>query len=1038
VRGRGLTYADAARLLGGGGDALVRALDAALGGVLLVATAGTSELAISLFDAKSELTRLSEKLAVTLGQRGKGLGRVDRSERMAAAHAVVVVTAFFEAVREADLAYRDQVIRLERREQAAIASGRHVSGNQLGDLADALFISELPPLSPTMTLRKTAAALESYYAELGERLRLYITGLAVWDAMSAAEREDAEARLVRQIPADAVERWRIAFRRLAVEFPELGFYIDRADHEATRDELRQIRTGLAALQTGLANPTADHAEGTRAGLGRRYQAELDRPILDSDEVPTDVVLPTLREGYLDPDYRAADAEVGDRLQTEQFWAAHPVHDDLDGFLFAHFTSAGATERPLLILGQPGAGKSVLTKIVAGKLPEQDFLVVRVVLRQVPADVDLQTQIEDAVRAATGEQLSWPVLSRTGGGALRVVLLDGLDELLQSTGVGQSNYLTQVAAFQQREADQDRAVAVVVTSRMAVADRAQLPAPGAVVVRLEPFRPQQINRWIEVWNQRNAAGLARRGLTTLPTATALEHSTLAEQPLLLLMLALYDADANGLQQAAGQLNTPDLYERLLELFARREVTRNHPAHDPAAIATAVQTELHRLSMTAIAMFNRGRQWVTQAELDADLHTLMPAPATNRTDFRTPVTLAADTIGRFFFIHRSQSRRGGQELTAVEFLHATFGEYLVARLVHDELKTLLAVSELDLTGLHTAALNPDLLLDLIAFTPLTTRDTVITTLKTRLDELPPRRRTILRDLLIRMFRATVAGTAGSSSGYQPVLQSPAARQALQSLNLLVLVAITGDVTARELFGIDDDPIAAWRSTALLWYGQCTEEGWQSVVVTLTITRLGDRSNRDLQIGSALSREWAPEPINPLWSVVKNDPRDRFFDGSPPFGWAINSTNHLQLTGAFLHDQLTNHLLHAIDAIPIGQHGFVNSYASTRRTGEATSAIHALTELWLASAEGNRDRLAEAYDHCLSVGRWAFGPGNWSDRELFVLLVLRQAAADQDSFPQALRTRMAEWYGDLVQRGELPHASEEPLHRWAQQVIHGLDGA
>jgi hypothetical protein len=51
---------------------------------------------------------------------------------------------------------------------------------------------------------------------------------------------------------------------------------------------------------------------------------------------------------------------------------------------------------------------------------------------------------------------------------------------------------------------------------------------------------------------------------------------------------------------------------------------------------------------------------------------------------------------------------------------------------------------------------------------------------------------------------------------------------------------------------------------------------------------------------------------------------------------------LTGAFLYDHLTNQLPHAIDAIPVGRHGFVNAFASTRRTGEATSAIHALTEL------------------------------------------------------------------------------------------------
>jgi len=56
----------------------------------------------------------------------------------------------------------------------------------------------------------------------------------------------------------------------------------------------------------------------------------------------------------------------------------------------------------------------------------------------------------------------------------VVLLDGFDELLQATGVSQSDYLLKLARFQQREADQGRPVIVLVTSRTAVADRVRYP------------------------------------------------------------------------------------------------------------------------------------------------------------------------------------------------------------------------------------------------------------------------------------------------------------------------------------------------------------------------------------------------------------------------------------------------------------------------------------------------------------------------------------------------------------------------------------
>jgi hypothetical protein len=181
---------------------------------------------------------------------------------------------------------------------------------------------------------------------------------------------------------------------------------------------------------------------------------------------------------------------------------------------------------------------------------RDYVAVRVALREVPADSDLQSQIEYAIRDATGESLSWPMLARSAGGALPVVLLDGFDELLQATGIGQTDYLEQIVRLQEREADQGRPVAVIVTSRTAVADSARIPV-GATAVRLEPFTDPQIRRWLAIWNASNAAYQARRKPQPLSAEAVLRQRVLASQPLLLLMLALYDADDNAFQlQARG--------------------------------------------------------------------------------------------------------------------------------------------------------------------------------------------------------------------------------------------------------------------------------------------------------------------------------------------------------------------------------------------------------------------------------------------------------------------------------------------------------
>jgi hypothetical protein len=89
-----------------------------------------------------------------------------------------------------------------------------------------------------------------------------------------------------------------------------------------------------------------------------------------------------------------------------------------------------------------------------RLPATDFLPVRVELRQVAAESDLQEQIEFAVRKATGGKLSWPRLVESGGGVLPVVMLDGFDELLQATGVAQTDFLVRVMASRNEKLTRD--------------------------------------------------------------------------------------------------------------------------------------------------------------------------------------------------------------------------------------------------------------------------------------------------------------------------------------------------------------------------------------------------------------------------------------------------------------------------------------------------------------------------------------------------------------------------------------------------------
>ncbi len=186
----------------------------------------------------------------------------------------------------------------------------------------------------------------------------------------------------------------------------------------------------------------------------------------------------------------------------------------------------------------------------------------------------------------------------------------------------------------------------------MADRAR-PVPCLVALRLEPFSAGHVERWLEVWNGCNA----RPGFRPLPAAAALRQGELASQPLLLLMLALYDADDNLLQREDAELRQAQLYERLLTRFAEREVRKAGTGLPDDRLAREVDRELLRLSVVAFAMFNRRRQWVTEPELDTDLGVLLgvPPPSSAPAGFRAELTAAQLVVGRFFFVHEAQALR-----------------------------------------------------------------------------------------------------------------------------------------------------------------------------------------------------------------------------------------------------------------------------------------------------------------------------------------------------------------------------------------------
>lgn len=945
---RGLSYAEAVKILSGRDDRIMSALDKLASGALLTASATGVTFALSLFDPKSDLVRLSRGLVENLAEK-LGRNRAGRTERLVAAHTMIVMTAYVEALQEARLPFNIRKLKLSTDK----------------DLVRQFLHTPLSPPTPQRPYEAVHQSLTVVYTSIADHVLEYLRALAVWDDLDETKRGRTTETIRRDAVNRALVRYDQHFRRLAAQFPEFAFWANLVNHQATRT---QLTTGLAGLQKALdAIAAGQPPTDLRANLAHAYQSALSRPILPATDVPTGIHLPTLGTAYVNPDFRVADATG--HLAEEKWWGEQPVRNDLQNFLVGHLTSPQATEAPLLVLGQPGSGKSVLTQIVAARLHASEFLTVRVVLREVPADTDLQDQIERSIRTATGETLTWPRLVKTAGDALPVVLLDGFDELLQATGVSQSDYLEKVAAFQQREADQGRPVAVVVTSRISVADRARAPR-GTVAIRLEPFREDQIKQWVTTWNAINPPIHMLNQVSAYPE--------LARQPLLLLMLALFDATGPERQRDDGSFRELDLYEGLLTQFAEREVRKDGADLSDEQCAHAVDQELLRLSVVALAMFNRRRQWVTAAELDADLAALLGPSEPRSAGMRAALTEGQMVVGRFFFIHQAQAVQDNERLATYEFLHATFGEYLVARLVARELHDLVNTAQLNRTRTRPTAVEDDFLHALLSFAPLTLRGTTLTFLK---DLLPDQAE--LRDLLLPLFRESLEfRRPGRYDDYRPIRASAPVRHANYAVNLFLCLTLLDDITTDDLFPNSSDPIDEWRQVAQLWQSQLPNEAWLELVHTVALRRTWHDDRRGVVFRRGSTFLYVNDPA---WSA-----------GEPPassssrHGWKKQSMSTLQTQYQFLCDPGTDLLMHGFE--PFGELGAaVPTVFDFWGTG-AHSAANALIALYIASGRAAAPgKLSEAHLLCLRHAVYGFAPGDDEPRLIFRELYLRQLSVD-----------------------------------------------
>jgi hypothetical protein len=677
---------------------------------------------LPLIAVKNELIKLGKGVFEAFSEK-KDDDYVARQQRMEIAYGLICFTAFFEALdRQIPKEFRTKIglLKGEKTFLARKARAKAVCPPETSEERSVTLAASSPLAGltmsfphPTETLAQQLDRHAELWKQMGQGFGELVQKLAFWE--DAEENERAQVlKAVQKIPQLAAECFQAQYFELARRYEDFAVWANLQEHKKTkaligtlstyvRRHAALVKSAKTAIDIGFAKMRVavssipetlkiSQATDIVESLRRHYDARAAEPIApDKGEAnggKPHLRFPRIRDAFIPQSFRVLRWTSKIRsLEDEATWKELERRDDLGAFLLSFLSSPYSTDTPLVILGHPGSGKSVLTVVLSAQLMSQHYTAIRVPLREVNADAGVVGQIEERIRqiASVGVD-SWAKLSGAFKNSPPLVILDGYDELLQASGKVFSAYLKDVQTFQKNEAEQGRPVRVVVTSRVTLIDKATIP-PGATIVRLLEFNKRQRDRWIVIWNRENTHYFSQANVKefALPRENedgAVKVLSLAEQPLLLLMLALYDSQENQLRKSKS-LDRTFLYENLLRRFVTREREKD-PKFDELAAPEQkkeLDTEMQRLAVAALGMYNRRKLHILSPELNDDIKFFnLERPVS--VNAGRPLTQADLLLGSFFFVHKSKAQlKAGapdqhEETAAFEFLHNTFGEFLTA--------------------------------------------------------------------------------------------------------------------------------------------------------------------------------------------------------------------------------------------------------------------------------------------------------------------------------------------------------------------------
>lgn len=658
---------------------------------------------------------------------------LDASEQMEAAYVTICFTAFFDTLNERLTQDILNGLDLSEQEKVGNFNGRideHVSASGI-----------LVKPSIAYRLKEAEKSLLSVYKVMASRLCDFINGLRFVE--TADERVLSTIRTAFEgLPEAAMTNFEKQYLDLCIEIPGFFSYISIQTQQEYAEESKEILARISSRLEEIKKGTESTDEITgrlleselrlaelimncggeiKAGLSdlkdlffglphhieeekahdaaehiiKKYRDKIKEPIFGSKQNDDGLTFPTIEEAFIPQSFKTLIYKGSERLENKEEWAALPDENDQAEFWARYFNDPDSEENLLLILGEPGIGKSLLTKVLAAQVGSLEQPIINVPLRKADTEKKVEGLICNQINADGDAAAPFNTLKAFTEHLTKqplTVIFDGYDELQQATGRVYHEFLEDLASFQHECRGNQRPVRIIVTSRANLIDKANIPV-NTVVMQLNEFEQDRKEKWIGIWNDANRESFKLAGINgfVLPENSR-EIDELSGQPLLLLMLALYDADISGKKNALSSnksITRTELYDELIRRFIRRELEKGNRSGeaeyrtlDSRKQKNMEEKEMKRLGVAALGMFMRGKLSITVEELRNDLK-LMKADLNKIPESEKEMLKDEEAFfGSFYFIHDPRPKESAEERyknSSFEFLHKTFYEFLAADIV-----------------------------------------------------------------------------------------------------------------------------------------------------------------------------------------------------------------------------------------------------------------------------------------------------------------------------------------------------------------------